>query len=127
MALRHKALQRALYDHLRAEVGPERVAIEYELDFGVRVDAAVNAPQGLSFYELKVAPSVQACVRSAVGQLLEYAYWPSAKRATELVVVGEPELDADAIEYLRLLRERFGLPLWYRQISLAPPTLGPKT
>ena len=123
VALRHKALQRALYDHLRAEVGPERVAIEHELDFGVRVDAAVNTPHGLSFYELKVAPCLQACVRAAVGQLLEYAYWPSAKRATELVVVGEPEPDADAIEYLRLLRETFRLPLWYRQISLAEGTL----
>ena len=127
VALRHKALQRALYDHLRAEVGPEQVAIEHELDSGVRVDAAVNTPHGLSFYELKVAPSLQACVRTAVGQLLEYAYWPSAKRATELVVVGEPAPDAEAIQYLRLLRERFGLPLWYRQISLTPGTLGPRT
>jgi hypothetical protein len=126
VALRHKALQRVLYDRLCAEEAPERVAIEHELDFGVRVDAAINAPHGLSFYEVKVAPSLQACVRSAVGQLLEYAYWPSATRATELVVVGEPEPDASATEYLRLLRERFGLPLWYRQISLAAGTLGPR-
>ncbi|MGH2403363.1 MAG: hypothetical protein ACRDGN_02760 [bacterium] len=127
MALRHKALQRALYDHLRAEVGPGGVAIEHKLDFGVRVDAAVNTPQGLSFYEVKVASSVQACVRAALGQLLEYAYWPSAKRATELVIVAEPTPDADAVEYLRLLRERFGLPLWYRHISLTEGMLGPKT
>lgn len=127
VTLRHKALQRALYDHLCAEEGPDRVAIEHELDLGVRVDAAINTSHGLSFYELKVAPNLQACVRAAVGQLLEYAYWPSATRATELVVVGEPEADSDAIEYLRLLRQRFGLPLWYRQISLAAGTLGPKT
>jgi hypothetical protein len=127
VALRHKALQRALYDHLCAEVGPDRVAIEHRLDFGASVDAAMNTPQGLSFYEVKVASTVQACVRTAIGQLLESAHWPSSRRATELVIVGEAAPDAEAVKYVHLLRERFRLPLWYRQLSLSDGKLGPKT
>ena len=80
----------------------------------------------MTFYELKGAPSIQACVRLALGQLLEYAHWPSDARAAELIVVGEAAPDDDARAYLRLLRERFSLPVWYRPISITPPALGPK-
>ena len=126
IALRHKVLQRALYDRLAAEYGAENVAIEHDLDLGVRVDAAVRQSPGMAFYELKVAPSIQACVRLAIGQLLEYAHWPSDVRAAELIVVGEATPDDDARAYLRLLRDRFTLPVWYRQITATPPVLGPK-
>jgi hypothetical protein len=125
VALRHKALQRILYDCLCAESGPENVRIEHKLELGISVDAAVRTAAGLSFYELKIAPSVQACVRAALGQLLEYAYWPSTERAIELIVVGECRPDEAAVRYLELLRERFSLPLWYRRISPAR-TLGPR-
>jgi len=65
IALRHKAIQRALFGYLSAEVGANNVAIEYSLELGVRVDAAVRTPDGLSFYEVKVAPTLQACIRAA--------------------------------------------------------------
>jgi hypothetical protein len=42
-------------------------------------------------------------------------------------VVGECSPDDDAIAFLQLLRERFSLPLWYRQITLADQTLGART
>jgi hypothetical protein len=126
VALRHKALQRVLFDCLCAESGSENVSIEHKLELGVSVDAAVRSTNGLSFYELKIAPSVQACVRAAIGQLLEYTYWPSTERARELIVVGESWPDEDAVAYLELLRERFLLPLWYRQIA-PNQGLGPRT
>lgn len=128
VALRHKMLQRLLYECLCTEAGSENVAIEHELEeLGVRIDAAVRTAASLSFYELKIAPSVQACLRAGLGQLLEYAYWPSATRATELVVVGESEADDDAVGFLRLLRDRFSLPIWYRRIESTARTLGPRT
>lgn len=127
VALRHKALQRILFDCLCAESGSDNVSIEHKLELGVSVDAAVQTTAGLTFYELKIAPSVQACMRASMGQLLEYAYWPSAARACELIVVGEYSADDDAIAFLHLLRERFSLPLWYRKISLGDHTLGART
>lgn len=118
VALRHKALQQALYKLLRREAGPENVQMERRLSLGILVDAAVRNNEKFTFYEVKVAPTVQSCVRAALGQLLEYAYWPSADRANELIIVGELALDSDAAAYLHFLRERFGLPIWYRRLDM---------
>jgi hypothetical protein len=126
VALRHKVLQNALFQCLSAEAGDSNVAIEHELDLGLRVDGAVRLGTQFAFYELKVAPSVQACVRPAIGQLLEYAHWPAASRARELIIVGECAADPEAEQYLRFLRDTFSLPIWYRQLSMSPLTLGPK-
>ena len=127
VALRHQVLQRALYEHLCREAGKENVRFEYPLPFGRRADAVVRGGIGLTFYEMKVASTVQSCVRGAVGQLLEYAHWPSADRAHELIVVGEAVADEVGAGYLQLLRERFRLPLWYRRIDVEEGTLGSKT
>ncbi|HYR91053.1 MAG TPA: hypothetical protein VE422_43755 [Terriglobia bacterium] len=127
VALRHKALQGLLYTILSIEAGADNVAIEHPLELGGSVDAAVRRTNGFSFYELKVAPNVQSCMRSASGQLLEYAYWPSAARADELIVVGEHAPDAEERSYLELLRKRFGLPIFYRQINMETGRLGTKT
>lgn len=117
VALRHQKLQKELYKHLCQEAGCENVRLEQSLVFGVRVDAVVRQGTTYIFYELKVAPTVQACVRAALGQLLEYAYWPPAERASKLVIVGEAELSSEDREYLCFLRCRFRLPLWYRRLS----------
>ena len=124
VALRHKDLQGVVYERLCEEAGKANVRIEHELDVGLHVDAVVRQPAGYTFYELKVAPSPQACIRTAIGQLLEYSYWPSEERAVELVVLGEHSLDAAGRSYLDLLRSRFNLPLWYRRVDLAKRTLG---
>lgn len=123
VALRHKEVQRVLYDLLCREAGRDNVRMEHPLDLGVRVDAAVRQEGGFTFYEVKVAPTAQSCLRAALGQLLEYAHWPSADRAGELIVVGEAVLDSDGEKYLRFLRERFALPLWYRRIDITRKAL----
>src|SRR5439155_11622950 len=40
------------------------------------------------FFDVKTEPTVKLCIRAAVGQLLEYSYYPSEERATNLIVVG---------------------------------------
>ena len=127
VALRHKTLQRALYKHLCREAGCNNVQVERPLALGVRVDAAVRRNGKEEFYEVKVASTVRACVRAALGQLIEYSHWPSANRASEIVVVGEAELDSDSKDYLHFLRERFGLPLWYRRIDINRDVLEKKS
>jgi hypothetical protein len=127
VALRHKEVQRVLYDLLCHEAGKENVQVEHPLNFGVRVDAAVRQSGKLVFYEVKIAPTAQSCVRAALGQLLEYAHWPSVERASEIVVVGEAPLDSDGQAYLRFLRKQYTLPLWYRQIDFDGRVLGDKS
>ena len=118
VALRHNTLQLALYKHLCQEAGEYNVQMERPLALGVRVDAAVRCNGKETFYEVKVASTIRSCVRAALGQLIEYCHWPLADRAIEMIVVGEAELDSDGRAYLDLLRQRFGLPLWYRRIDI---------
>lgn len=118
VALRHNTLQLALYKRLCQEAGDDNVQMERALALGVRVDDAVRCNTNETFYEVKVASTVRSCVRAALGQLIEYCHWPSTDRAIELIVVGEAELDSDSRAYLDLLRQRFGLPLWYRRIDI---------
>jgi hypothetical protein len=50
---------------------------------------------------------------------MEYAFWPDATReVSRLIVVGEAELDWECDKYLRLLKERFSLPVEYQQITV---------
>lgn len=127
VALRHKQLQPILHALLCQEAGVDNVATEQSLDLGVRVDVATRKNGRMTFYELKIAPTVQSCLRAALGQLIEYAHWPSVVRASELIVVGEAIVGRDGAAYLRLLRERFALPLWYRRLDVGRKVLEEKS
>ena len=118
VALRHNTLQMELYNYLCREAGDNDVQVERHLPIGVRVDAVVRCNGKEIFYEVKVGSTVRSCVRAALGQLIEYCHWPSANRASEIIVVGEAELDSDSRAYLDFLRQRFDIPLWYRRIDI---------
>jgi hypothetical protein len=118
--LRHNLLQDKLAQCLIADFGVENVSTEQPSGAGTRIDVVVRQKDQYWFYEIKTARSPRVCLREAVGQLLEYAYWPHGQEpvAFKLVVVGESPLDADAEEYLRRLTIRFGLPLEYLAMPL---------
>ena len=116
--LRHKTLQKELYKHLCKEAGADNVQVERPLSIGGKVDTSVRHNGRESFYEVKVDSDIRSCIREALGQLIEYAYYPSEDRAGELIIVSEAELDSDSLAYLQFLRQRFGLSLWYRRIDM---------
>ncbi len=118
VSLWHNKLQVALYEVLSQSFGPNAVGIEQSTGTGVIVDLVVRYGSEFWFYEIKTGLSARGCIREALAQLLEYAYWPGATEASRLIIVGEPALDADAESYLALLRERFLLPLYYQQINV---------
>ncbi|PVE25791.1 hypothetical protein DC522_03185 [Microvirga sp. KLBC 81] len=117
VSLRHNELQTALYEHLVTKHGADSVGTELVSGNGARIDVVLRSADGYSFYEIKTAGSPRACIREAIGQLLEYAFWPGAQKASRLIVVGEPPLDNDGREYLRRLNERFPVPLVYKQVG----------
>jgi len=65
---------------------------------------AVRQGSDYIYYEIKTGLSAQSCIREALGQLLEYSYWPGGQSADQLVIVGEPPLDDNARAYLETLR-----------------------
>lgn len=116
--LRHNTLQEALYCRLKEEYGSENVGTELQSGVGTSVDVIVRLINELWFYEIKTALSPRICLRQALGQLLEYAFWPGAQNASRLIVVGETALDEEGKMYLHKLKERFSLPIAYEQIVI---------
>jgi hypothetical protein len=53
----------------------------------------------------------RSCIRDAIGQLLEYSYWPGAQQAHMLVIVSEAEYHDEAKTYIERLRKDFLLPI----------------
>lgn len=70
----------------------------------------------IDFYELKTT-SAKACIREAIGQILEYAHYPASKNADRMIIVGPNEPDNYDKEYLAFLRKTYNLPLWFRTFS----------
>ena len=51
---------------------------------GGSIDIVLKRPDGFWFYEIKTAKTARACIREALGQLLEYSYWPKTQKAKRL-------------------------------------------
>lgn len=119
VALRHRHIQDVLERKLHSEPDT-RVSRENKNGIGGFVDLIVERDAMYEFYEVKVGNSARACIREALGQLLEYGYWPGAVQPPpgKLVVAGEPCLDDDATKYLQTLRARFDIPIEYLQVNV---------
>ena len=116
--LRHNELQAVLYSQLCAEYGAENVGTEQPSGSGGRIDTVVKTKDGYTFFEIKVGQSLQTCIREAIGQLLEYSYWPNSMCAISLVVGGEPSLDSECRTYIEKLKRDLSIPISYRRIQI---------
>lgn len=115
--LEHNRMQDTLERGLSADYGDRAVQAEYFTGYGGRVDLVVEQTNQKWFYEIKPFDEPRKCLREAIGQLLEYAYWSSPEEPDRLVVVGKSELEQDGIDYLSRLRERFGLSVEYEHLG----------
>ena len=107
---RHVRLQNRLYRHLCKQYGISNVW--YENSF---VDLTLKESIGYTFFEIKMELTAKRCIRSALGQLLEYAHYPTGNRARRLVVVGDVLPTDDDRQYVSLLREKYQIPIYYRR------------
>jgi len=115
--LRHNKLQKVLYAQLASRFGAKNVRTEFSNVGRTNVDVVVRRGKAYWFYEIKTAESARECLREALGQILEYAFWPPGARVvSRLIVIGEAVMDDECETYLRLLKERFSLPVEYHRI-----------
>ncbi|MES3004288.1 MAG: hypothetical protein V4787_26595 [Pseudomonadota bacterium] len=115
--LLHNAMQDSLYSELVKQHGGAHVRTEQPTgNAGTSIDVVVKTASFCWFYEIKTAKSVKACIRQAIPQLLEYAYWHGGTdRCDRLIIVGRSGLTKHASAYLAFLRKTFGLELHYLQ------------
>lgn len=74
---------------------------------------AKTKDEKIVFFEIKTAASARLCIRQALGQLMEYAYFPSTKHADILVVVGTGKKDKNIKDYLQKLNSQFKINVDY--------------
>lgn len=106
----HTRLQNRLFKTLQKQ-GRD---VEYENNW---VDLSLHEDTGTTYFEIKMATSVRRCVRDALGQLLDYAHFPSDSRAERLVVVGDVFPKQNDKEYLGYLRTTYKLPVYYARFN----------
>ncbi len=116
--LRHNLLQEALYVSLTSKYGKDNVRTEQPSGVGTLIDVVLKVKNEFWFYEIKTALTARACMREAIGQLLEYGFWPGAQEPKRFIVVGEGSIDAEGEEYLARLRKRFSLPIEYQKLVI---------
>lgn len=116
----HVKLQNALHRCLVKQYG--KAAVDYEKNF---VDLTLREPSRITFFEIKTAVTAKACVREAVGQLLEYGHYAEQSKASSLVVVGAATSTASDKAYLAHLRQLYSLPISYRRWSWESLSLDP--
>jgi hypothetical protein len=115
--VRHTLLQEKLINELVMEYGKESVSYENPHN-GNRIDVVVKKDDNYFFFEIKTGSSAKACIREAIGQLLEYAFWGGREYAHKLVIASEYELNAEGYSYLEMLKNKFKIPIMYRRIEM---------
>lgn len=119
----HNDIQNKLYTYLKDKLGASSVGTELDTGSGTSIDVVTQHEGKITFYEIKTGQSVRACIRQALPQLLEYAFFPEDQRAHELIVISHLAATPDATRYLNHLKKKFGLPLTYMQFDLETNTL----
>ena len=105
------ALKKLLQESYRDEY--DKVCIEKgRIDVKARTKA-----KKWHYFEIKT-DTPKNCIRSALGQIMEYAYWPDSERAEKLIIVGQSLLDNDAARYMQCIRDKFRIPVYYRSLDM---------
>lgn len=117
--LLHNEIQNALFADLVVQYGAECVGTENATGQGTSIDIVVKTDMFCWFYEIKTAASVRACIRQALPQLLEYAYWHgNDDRADRLIIVSPHPITSEAETYLNFLRNKFHMEIYYQQYRI---------
>ena len=111
----HNDIITRLYKILCEEYGKENVGTENRIG-NKRIDTLVKTEQGYNIYEIKTHSNPRDCIREAMGQILDYAYFEIEDMINKMYIVGPSPNTADVDQYLAKLRENHGLKLYYLTI-----------
>lgn len=119
----HNLIQNKLFSILEKEHGSDSVGTEIPTGYGTYIDLVLSVDDECTLYEIKTANSSKLCIRQAIPQLLEYAYWPNKSNALKLIITSQNSACNDSISYLKNLRDKFNIPIFYQQFDIENNTL----
>lgn len=109
-------IQKNIFRQLVKVYGKRNVGTEQDTGFGSLVDLVVrDIDKKFIFFEIKTSYSVKLCIREALSQLLEYAFFPNVNNAKKLIIVSPNEITPDSKKYMRSIRKRFKIPIYYQK------------
>jgi hypothetical protein len=124
----HDKIQEILYDHLVEVYGEDNVGSENDTGLATRIDITVQDGGKIILYEVKSYPSVMISIRAALGQLLEYGYYPNPiENLKEMVIVSHLPIEPEDQEYLDLIRGTTKLDIFYQHVDIDSKKVSPKT
>lgn len=124
--LLHEEMKERIYCQLKKQYEGTGIKIgsENPTGHGTSVDIVVNDPQnGLTFYEIKTGGSALSCIREALGQIIEYSFYPTNQNASTLIIVSPHPVDVSIKLYMKHLRKVMRIEIYYQQYLLATKSL----
>jgi len=112
----HNKLQNAVHDHLCQEYGEDNVEMERKAGVKNKVDIILTQEEYVKYYEIKPYKSVKACIREALGQIIEYGWFNPTQREGKqlrLAIVGPEEPNRDEFSYIIFLQNNLKFPIEY--------------
>ena len=92
---------------------------EHEVNKINYIDLVAQTTNGkIVFFEIKTSSEARLCIRQALGQLMESAFFPDVNYADLLIVVGAGEKTKHIESYIEKLNENFNINIDYLQIPL---------
>lgn len=111
----HDQMQNAIFELLKnpGVYNYKKVFIEKG-----RVDIKAKTQEDTwHYFELKT-DNAKLSIRKALGQILEYAFFPDRNKAEKLIIIADEEPNEELIKYLDHIRALFDLPITYRYFNL---------
>jgi hypothetical protein len=113
LELEHNVMIEKFFTYLQKKYPKDKVRIECKAYGHSRIDVVRRTSKGDVFYEIKTYNHPRISVRSAIGQLLEYAFFPDVENAIQLSIVTPKPANKDVESYIRKLNIVLNLPLTY--------------
>lgn len=121
----HNEVQTKIFELLKKQYGKDNVGTENELGYQTKVDIVVRNKKEFTFYEIKTTSTAKSAIREALGQILEYVYWPDKTHACKLIIVTTQKATNDCKKYIKRFRMDFNIPLYLQEYDSESNVLMP--
>lgn len=118
MTLKHNHLSNEMVKFLKCNGYTDVVTDKEFVDI-----QAIDLKGKKIYFELKTADTVKLAIRQALGQLLEYNHYPNKSNADKLIIVTSLEITQKDMQYLKGMRSRYNIPVYYQQFDMDKKSL----
>lgn len=112
----HDEIKEKLYFQLSKKYGADNVGTEVSVG-QKKIDLVVKNQDSYDLYEVKTNQEVRICIREAMGQIIDYAFFECEDKVNKMTIVGPSQISQEASEYLQNIRIKHNLPIFYESIN----------